>query len=108
MYSKVLSASTAVSFGTDATAQPYENENAAFFALATLCWPILFFVAYKYTLDTNYFKEETVVVPVHVRKELQGIVNIPVSDETTNIRGVSVDVESKGEGERVVSETKME
>jgi hypothetical protein len=66
----VLSAGTAVSFGVDATAQPYQNENAAYFALSTLCWPILYFVAWKWTTDTNYFKEESVIVPIHVRKEM--------------------------------------
>ncbi|KAH8805488.1 hypothetical protein F5884DRAFT_799458 [Xylogone sp. PMI_703] len=67
----LLSAGTAVSFGTDATAQPYENENAAYFALTMLCWPIMFFVAWKATLDTNYFLEETVIVPVHIREQIQ-------------------------------------
>lgn len=64
----VLSAGTAVSFGTDATAQAYENENAAIFALATLCWPILYFVAWKYTTDTNYFREVDVIAPLHVQQ----------------------------------------
>lgn len=64
-----LSTGTAVSFGVDATEQPYENENAAYFALTTLCWPILYFVAWKYTSDTNYFKEETVIAPLHVRPD---------------------------------------
>lgn len=59
-----------MSFGVDATSQPYENENAAWFALTTLCWPILYFIAWKCTTDTNYMKEETVVTPVHMRKEL--------------------------------------
>jgi hypothetical protein len=54
----------------DATSQPYENENAAWFALATICWPILYFVAWKCTTDTNYMKEKSVITPVHVRKEL--------------------------------------
>jgi len=45
----VLSAGTAISFGVDATAQPYENENAAYFALSTICWPILYFIAWKCT-----------------------------------------------------------
>ncbi|EXJ88510.1 hypothetical protein A1O1_05440 [Capronia coronata CBS 617.96] len=65
-----LSAGTAVSFGVDATSQPYENENAAYFALATTCWPIMFFIAWKCTTATNYPLEKDVVVPVHVRKEL--------------------------------------
>ncbi|EED17435.1 conserved hypothetical protein [Talaromyces stipitatus ATCC 10500] len=65
-----LSAGTAVSFGVDATAQPYENENAAYFALTTLCWPILYFITWKCTTDTNYMKEDTVIVPIHVRKEI--------------------------------------
>ncbi|KAI1622024.1 hypothetical protein EDD37DRAFT_687827 [Exophiala viscosa] len=66
----ILSAGTAVSFGVDATAQPYENENGAYFALATLCWPILYFVAWKYLKDTNYLDEDSVIVPLHVRKDL--------------------------------------
>lgn len=66
----VLSAGTAVSFSCDATAQPYENENAAFFALTMVCWPSLFYVTYKYATDTNYFKEAGVIVPIHVRKEM--------------------------------------
>lgn len=67
----ILSSGTAISFGVDATAPPYENENAAYFSLATICWPILAFVAYKCTTDTNYGTEHDVVVPIHVRKELQ-------------------------------------
>ncbi|GAB7355475.1 hypothetical protein MBLNU459_g5972t1 [Dothideomycetes sp. NU459] len=66
----ILSAGTAVSFGVDATAPPYENENAAYFALATICWPILYYVATKYTTDTNYLKEEGVIVPMDVRKKM--------------------------------------
>jgi hypothetical protein len=76
----VLSAGTAVSFGVDATAQPYQNENAAYFALTTLCWPILYFVAWKCTTDTNYFKEESVIVPIHVRKEMH-IEGVPFEPE---------------------------
>ncbi|OKL55528.1 hypothetical protein UA08_09213 [Talaromyces atroroseus] len=70
-----LSSGTAVSFGVDATAQPYENENAAYFALSTLCWPILYFVVWKYTSDTNYLKEDTVISPIHVRvaQEIEGV-----------------------------------
>ncbi|KAK5043607.1 hypothetical protein LTR84_011367 [Exophiala bonariae] len=67
----LLSAGTAISFGCDATAQPYENENAAFFALTMLCWPSLFYVVWKYMKDTNYFLEEGVIVPIHARKQLQ-------------------------------------
>jgi hypothetical protein len=59
-----------VCFGLNATRIPYQNINGALFALTTLCWPILFFIAYKYTTDTNYGKEESVTIPMHVRKEL--------------------------------------
>lgn len=54
----------------DATSQPYENENAAYFALSLITWPILYFVVWKYTTPTNYLLEEDVIAPVHVRKEL--------------------------------------
>ena len=67
----MLSAGTAISFGCDASAQPYENENAAFFALTMLCWPSLYYVVWKYINDTNYLIEENVIVPIHTRKELQ-------------------------------------
>jgi hypothetical protein len=66
----VLSAGTAVSFACDSTSQPYENENAAFFALTMICWPSLFYVTWMYATATNYFKEEGVIVPVHIRKEM--------------------------------------
>lgn len=79
----VLSAGTAVSFGVDATVQPYENENAAYFALSTLCWPILYFVAWKCTTDTNYLTEAGVVAPLHVRKEL-GIEGLTLNGATTD------------------------
>ncbi|EXJ73194.1 uncharacterized protein A1O5_02954 [Cladophialophora psammophila CBS 110553] len=65
-----ISAGTCVSFATDATAQPYSNEGAAIFALTTICWPILWFVVKNYTTATQYYKEENVVVPIHVRKEM--------------------------------------
>jgi hypothetical protein len=50
---------------------PYQNENAAYFALATFAWPILFFIAAKCTTDTNYFKEEGVGIPIHVQLEMK-------------------------------------
>jgi len=49
---------------------PFKNLNAALFALTTLCWPIVYFAGYKYTTDTNYGNEDTVIVPIHVRHEL--------------------------------------
>ncbi|KAK0255925.1 hypothetical protein LTS09_009227 [Friedmanniomyces endolithicus] len=83
----VLSAGTAVSFGVDATAQPYENENAAYFALSTICWPILYYVVWKCTTDTNYLTEEGVIAPVHVRKELalEGITEVSEANEAGTI-----------------------
>ncbi|OAA55294.1 Major facilitator superfamily domain, general substrate transporter [Niveomyces insectorum RCEF 264] len=77
-----LSAGTAVSFGVDATVQPYENENAGYFALTTICWPILYFVAWKCVNDTNYDKEENVIVPLHVRKEMH-LEGVEVANEGT-------------------------
>lgn len=85
-----LSAGTAVSFGVDATAQPYENENAAWFALATLCWPIMAFVAWKCVTDTNYNKEENVVIPIHMRKKL-GVSDLEIVQSVQ----VADDVEKK-------------
>ncbi|KAL1867535.1 hypothetical protein VTK73DRAFT_4138 [Phialemonium thermophilum] len=79
-----LSAGTAISFGVDATAQPYENENAAYFALATLCWPILYFIAWRCISSTNYFKEESVVVPIHVRKDLH-LEGVEVAEEAAPV-----------------------
>lgn len=67
----LLSAGTAVSFGVDATAPPYENENAAWFSMATLCWPILTYIAWTCVKDTNYLEEDSVVVPIHMRKKLE-------------------------------------
>lgn len=48
---------------------PFVNINAAFFALTVLCWPVLYFTGQS-TLDTNYGVEETVVIPIHVKREL--------------------------------------
>lgn len=70
-YFAVLSAGTAVSFGVDATTPSYQVENAYLFALVTLCWPVLYWVAWKFTTNTNYFHEENVVVPTHVREKMQ-------------------------------------
>lgn len=89
-----LSAGTAVSFGVDATAPPYQNENAAYFALATTSWPIMFFIAWKYTNATNYLMEDGVIVPIHVRDEL-GVVK---GEE------VDADPEKEGDGGTAVKE----
>lgn len=35
--------------------------------MSTLAWPIMLLIAAKYTTDTNYFKEDGVVVPVHIK-----------------------------------------
>lgn len=66
----VISAGAAVSFGINASLSPFKSVNAGFFAFITLCWPILYFVVWKTATDTNYGKEESVVVPVHVRQEM--------------------------------------
>ncbi len=65
-----ISAGTCVGFATDATSQPYSNEGGAIFALTTICWPLMWYVVKTYATDTQYFKEENVVVPIHVRKEM--------------------------------------
>jgi len=48
---------------------PYAIENVAYFAITTLAWPIMLFIAARYTTDTNYFKEPGVGVPAHIRNE---------------------------------------
>lgn len=65
----VLSAGTTSAFGIDSTKTPYEQENGAYFALATISWPILVFIAWRCTTDSNYFREEGVGIPVHVQLE---------------------------------------
>lgn len=60
-----------MSFGIDATMQPYENENAAWFALSTISWPLLYFVTWKCTSATNYHKEHGVIAPIEARKEAE-------------------------------------
>jgi hypothetical protein len=69
LFVSVLSAGTASAFGIDSTKTPYERENGAYFALATISWPILFFIAWKCTTDSNYYREEGVGIPVHVQLE---------------------------------------
>ncbi|KAK4892204.1 hypothetical protein LTR27_009213 [Elasticomyces elasticus] len=81
----ILSAGTAIAFGVDATQQPYENENAGYFALSTICWPILFYIVWKCTTDTNYLTEEGVVAPIHVRKEL-ALEGVAVADEVDSVK----------------------
>ncbi|KAK5727817.1 hypothetical protein LTR17_012475 [Elasticomyces elasticus] len=81
----ILSAGTAIAFGVDATQQPYENENAGYFALSTICWPILFYIVWKCTTDTNYLTEEGVVAPIHVRKEL-ALEGVAVTDEVDSVK----------------------
>ena len=65
-----LSAGTCVSFGVDSASPPYENENGGYFALSFITWPILYFIAWRFTTETNYLQEGNVVVPVHVREEM--------------------------------------
>ncbi|KIW25919.1 uncharacterized protein PV07_09053 [Cladophialophora immunda] len=102
LYVGVLSAGTSVCFGLNATRIPYQNINGALFALTTLCWPILFFIAYKYATDTNYGKEETVTIPIHVRKEL-GFDEIDM--DKRNADEEVVDLAAKGSEKTAVVET---
>ncbi|KAF2165583.1 hypothetical protein M409DRAFT_36848 [Zasmidium cellare ATCC 36951] len=94
----VLSAGTTVSFGVDATSQPYENENAAYFALSLITWPILYFVAWKYTTPTNYLLEDDVIAPVHVREELgvEGSPSTEMAEKTEYIKKEKENHVSKG------------
>ena len=76
LFVSVLSAGTASAFGIDSKKTPYERENGAYFALATISWPILFFIAWKCTTDSNYFREEGVGIPVHVQLEHEKMVRV--------------------------------
>lgn len=64
-----------MSFGVDATAANYQVENAAWFAITAISFPILFFVISKCTHDTNYFEEAGVGVPKHVQEEMDKYVD---------------------------------
>ncbi|PMD47138.1 hypothetical protein L207DRAFT_478082 [Hyaloscypha variabilis F] len=76
LFVSVLSAGTASAFGIDSTKTPYERENGAYFALATISWPILFFIAWKCTTDSNYFCEEGVGIPIHVQLEHEKLARV--------------------------------
>ena len=76
LFVSVLSAGTASAFGIDSTKTPYERENGAYFALATISWPILFFIAWKCTTDSNYFREEGVGIPIHVQLEHEKLARV--------------------------------
>ncbi|OQV02268.1 hypothetical protein CLAIMM_07500 [Cladophialophora immunda] len=66
------SSGTAVSFGVTATAKPLMNQNIAYFALTTICWPLLAFVVWKGVTVTTYTIEaaEGVIPPVKIAQEL--------------------------------------
>jgi hypothetical protein len=68
---KVLSAGTAVAFGVDATAPNYKAESGGWFGVTTLCWPILYFLAFTQVTDTNYDKEPEVIVPVDHQEKVK-------------------------------------
>ncbi|KIW63312.1 hypothetical protein, variant [Phialophora macrospora] len=86
-----ISAGTSISFATSSTEQPFINVAGAFFALTTLCWPILGFVVWKYTSDTRYFQEETVTVPLHVRKEKGMDVHVGTAGSSIDVSSTAVD-----------------
>ncbi|ETS75937.1 hypothetical protein PFICI_12881 [Pestalotiopsis fici W106-1] len=65
----ILSAGTAVSFGIDAAGTDYQVENAIWFALNCVCWPIMAFVTWKYVTKTNYSLEDGVTVPTHALQD---------------------------------------
>jgi hypothetical protein len=64
-----VSAGTAIGFGLNASGISFQRTSAALFAMTTLSWPILLYIANQCT-DTNYGTEENVIVPIHVRHEL--------------------------------------
>lgn len=68
---EVLSAGTAVAFGVDATAPNYKAESGGWFGVTTLCWPILYFLAFTQVSDTNYDKEPEVIVPVDHQEKVK-------------------------------------
>jgi hypothetical protein len=67
----VLSAGTAVAFGVDATSPNYKSESGGWFAVTTLSWPILFYLAFTQISDTNYDQEIDVIAPTHIQERLQ-------------------------------------
>jgi hypothetical protein len=58
-------------------------------------------IAYKYTTDTNYGKEESVTIPIHVRKEL-GFDEIDMDKRNA---GDEADLAAKGPEKSAVVET---
>jgi hypothetical protein len=84
-----LSAGTAVSFGLCAAHVPFRNIAGAFFALSTLMWPILYYVVWKYTTNTNYGTETMVIPPVHMQEELNLDGKNELSQQTVEVANVT-------------------
>ena len=102
----VLSAGTASAFGIDSTKTPYERENGAYFALATISWPIMFFIAWKCTVDSNYFREEGVGIPVHVQLEHDKMARV-IDGQVVQEKGVEGYNQSVAAGGGVGKEDKV-
>lgn len=67
---------TATAFGIDSRKAPLINMGAAYFPMMMVGLTLSAISAYKYTTNTNYGKEEGVVIPEEFEREL-GIHNAP-------------------------------
>lgn len=56
-------------FGVDSALTPWKNQIYAQFVLMLIGLAILYTVSWKFTTDTNYFREDTVIPPKHVIEE---------------------------------------
>jgi hypothetical protein len=66
-YKGVQSAGSAISFGIDASAVPFMNELGANFGMMAFSIPLMVYVACQ-TVETNYGKEDEVIIPAHVEE----------------------------------------
>ncbi len=92
---------TATAFGIDSRKAPLINMGAAYFPMMMVGLMLSAVSAYKYTTNTNYGKEEGVVIPADVELEL-GMHSGP-GDEALQISGVE-EPKSEEDGGNVTKE----
>ena len=97
MFKGIDSAGVAVAYGLESALVPYVDQAIWASVLMWASLPPLIFVVYKYTTDTNYFKEDTVIPPKHVEDEMREAGLVEISSKKENEVEITVETDSTSE-----------
>jgi hypothetical protein len=97
MFKGIDSGGVAIAYGLESALVPYIDQAVWGAVVMWASIPLLVFVVYKYTTDTNYFKESVVIPPKHVEDEMREAGLVEISSKKESEVEITVETDSTSE-----------